>query len=50
MYSIKKIDAKECNTAKGVILQQNLMNSKMFCLIQRLLDTTWKEFKVKSMN
>ena len=30
MYSIKKIDGKECNTANT--------NLKMFCLIKKLLD------------
>ena len=38
MYSMKKIDGKECNTAKRVILQQYLMNLKVFCLIKKLLD------------
>ena len=35
MYCIKKIDGKECNTAKGIKLQENLMNLKMFSLIKR---------------
>ena len=38
MYSIKKIDGKEHNTAKGVILQLNLINLvnlKMFYLIKK---------------
>ena len=38
MYSIKKSNGKECNTAKGV-LQLSLINSKMFFLIKKLLDT-----------
>ena len=36
MYSIKKINGKETNTAKGVNLQQNLMNLKMFYLRKKL--------------
>ena len=37
MYSIKKIDGKEHNTAKG-LLQLNLIILKMFHLIKKLLD------------
>ena len=48
MYYIKKIDGKESNTAKGV-LQLSLINSKMSYLMKKLLDTKWKEFKVKSL-
>ena len=47
MYSIKKIDDKEHNTAKGVKLQLNLTILKMFYLIKNLLDIKLKEFKVK---
>ena len=39
MYSIKKIDGKESNNAKGVNITTNLMNLKMFYLIKKLLDT-----------
>ena len=38
MYSIKKIDDKESNTAKVVNIATELTNSKMFCLIKKLLD------------
>ena len=31
------------------MLQQNLMNLKMFCLRKKLLDTKWEEFKLKSI-
>ena len=31
MYSMKNIDGKESNTAKGWILQLSLMNSKTLC-------------------
>ena len=39
MFSVKKIDGKECNTAKEQIVQLNFTNLKMFCLIKKLLDT-----------
>ena len=39
MYSIKKIDGRESNTAKGVNIATELMNLKMSYLIKRLLDT-----------
>ena len=42
MYSIKKIDGKEYNTAKGVL--------KRFYLMKKLLDIKWKQFKAKSIN
>ena len=38
MHSIKKLMVKNQILLKEYILQQNLMNSKMFCLIKRLLD------------
>ena len=38
MYSVKKIDGKEHNTAKGEVLKLNLMNLKMFYLIKKILD------------
>ena len=38
MYSMKKIDGKECNTAKGVSIGTEFNNRK------------WEEFKVKSIN
>ena len=31
MYSMKNIDGKEPNTAKGVNIATNLMNSKILC-------------------
>ena len=31
MYSMKNINGKESNTAKGVNLQLSLMNSKILC-------------------
>ena len=38
MYSIKKIDGKEHNTAKGVNIATEFDNLKMFYLIKKLLD------------
>ena len=32
------------------VSQLSLTNSKMFCLMKKLLDTKWKEFKVKNIN
>ena len=39
MYSMKKIDGKECNTAKRVSIAMSLINSSKFCLTKELLDT-----------
>ena len=39
MYSIKKIDGKEYNTAKGVSIATEFKKSKMFYLMKKLLDT-----------
>ena len=50
MHSMKTIDCKEYNTAKGVSIELSLTNSKMLYLMKKLLDTKWKEFKVKSIN
>ena len=38
MYSIKKSDGKEHNTAKGVSIATEFDNFKMFYLIKKLLD------------
>ena len=35
MYSMKNIDGKESNAAKGVILQLSLMNLKTLYLIKK---------------
>ena len=50
MYSMKKIDGKEYNTAKWVNIATDLTNLKIFCLIKKLLGTKWKKFKVKGIN
>ena len=50
MYSIKKLMVKNIIQQKEWVLQLSLINSKMFYLIKKLLDTKWKEFKVKSIN
>ena len=39
MYSMKKIDGKDYNTAKGVSVATEFNSLKMFCLIKKLLDT-----------
>ena len=48
MYSVKKIDGKEYNTAKRVSIATEFDKFKMSYLIKKLLDTKWKEFKVKT--
>ena len=47
MYSIKKIDGKEHNTAKGVSITTEFDKFKDVLFNKKLLDTKWKEFKVK---
>ena len=49
MYTIKKIDGKECNTAKGLGIATVFDKFKNLFLMKKLLDTKWKEFKVKSI-
>ena len=50
MYSIKKIDGKEHNTAKGVSIATEFNNFKDVLFNKKLLDIKWKEFKVKNIN
>ena len=50
MYSMRKLMVKNIIQQKEWVLQLSLINSKMFYLIKKLLDTKWKEFKVKSIN
>ena len=50
MYSIKKIDGKEYNTAKGVSIATEFDKFKDVLFNKKLLDTKWKEFKVKNIN
>ena len=46
MYSMKKIDGKECNTAQGVSIATEFDKFKD----EKILDTKWKELKVKRIN
>ena len=39
MYSIKNIVGEESNTARGVNMQQSLMNSKILYLTKKYSDT-----------
>ena len=39
MYSMRKVDGKEYNTAKGVSIATELINSKMFYSMKKLLGT-----------
>ena len=50
MYSMKKNDGKECNTAKGVSIATEFNRFKDRLFNKKLLDTKWEEFKVKSIN
>ena len=43
----KKLMVKNTIQQKEWVSQLSLINSKMFCLIKILLETKWKEFKVK---
>ena len=49
MYSIKKIDGKETNTAKGVNVATEFNEFKDVLLVKKLLGIKWKEFKLKSI-
>ena len=42
MYSIKKLMAKIVIHKREWVSQLNLINSKMFYLMKKLLDATWK--------
>ena len=50
MYSIKKLMVKNIIQQKEWVLQLSLINLKMIYLIKKLLDTKWKECKVKNIN
>ena len=51
MYSMKIIDGKELTTAKGVNIATEFNEFKNnFFGKKWLLDTKWKEFKVKNRN
>ena len=50
MYFIKKIDAKEYNTAKWVSIATEFKKFKDVLFNKKILDTKWKEFKAKSIN
>ena len=49
MYSIKKINDKELDTAKGVNIATEFNDLKMFYLIKKLLGIKWREDKLKSI-
>ena len=49
MYSVKKIDCKESNTAKGVNIATEFNKFKDVLFNKKLLDTKWKEFKLKNI-
>ena len=49
MYSIKKIDGKESNTAGRVHIATEFNEFKDVLFGKKLLDSKWKEFKAKSI-
>ena len=49
MYSIKKIDGKEHNAAKGVSIATEFDKFKDVLFNKKLLDTKWRESKVKNI-
>ena len=50
MYSMKKIDGKEHNTAKRVSMATKFDKFKDFLFGEKKIDTKWKEFNVKNIN
>ena len=50
MYSIKKIDGKECNTAKGVNIATEFNKFKDVLFNKKIIRYKMREFKVKSIN
>ena len=49
MYSIKKIDGSESNTAKGVNIAIEFNEFKDVLFKKKLLSIKWKEYKLKSI-
>ena len=50
MYSMKKIDGKEYNAAKGVSITTEFNKFKNVLFNEKVIRHKWKEFKVKSLN
>ena len=50
MYSMKKIDGKECNTAKGVSIATEFDKFKDVLFNEKIIRHKTKKFKVKSIN
>ena len=51
MHSMKKkLMVKSVIQQKEWVSQLSLMDSKVFYLMKKLLDTKWQEFKVESIN
>ena len=48
MYSMKNIDGKESNTAKGVNIATEFNEFKATLFIKKNSDTKWEEFKPKN--
>ena len=48
--SMKKIDGKESNTAKGVNTVAEFNEFKDVLFNKKILDTKWEEFEVESIN
>ena len=50
MYSIKQIDGKECNTAKGVSIATEFNKFKDVFFDKKIIRHKMKEFKAKRIN
>ena len=48
MYSLKKIDGKECNTAKGVNIATEFNEFKDVLFNKKIIRHKWNEFKLKA--
>ena len=50
MHSMKKIDGKECNTAKGLSIATEFDKFKEVLFNENVIRHSWKELKLKSIN
>ena len=50
MHSMKKVEGKECNTAKGVSIVTEFNKFKYVLFNKKYWGTQWEEFKVKIIN
>ena len=50
MHSMKKIDGKECNTAKGLSIATEFDKFKEVLFNENVIRHSWKELKLKSIS